>query len=88
MISNYAFKHEMTPKLIDEIYPCSQKQNTGNDDSKGVQNVGNFWYLYLKLSCDRRSFGQRVLVSDSHLDLTTTFFLSDSCRFLDVEHPL
>jgi hypothetical protein len=42
-----------------------------------------------KLCCDRRSVGQSVLVSSTHLGLKTRFlFLSDSCRFADVVCPL
>jgi hypothetical protein len=38
-----------------------------------------------KLCYDRRSVGQSVLVSSTHLGLTTRFLLlSDSCRFVDV----
>jgi hypothetical protein len=43
----------------------------------------------LKSSCDRRSVGQYVIVSSSHLELMTrSFFLSDNCWFLDVGCPL
>jgi hypothetical protein len=39
-----------------------------------------------KLCYDRRSVGQSVLVSSTHLGLTTRFLLlSDSCGFVDVE---
>jgi hypothetical protein len=54
----------------------------------GSQGNGGFilaTVMKLKLSCDRRSVGQSVLVSGSHLELS---FLSDNCGFLDVEHPL
>jgi hypothetical protein len=38
---------------------------------------------------DRRSVGQSVLVSSTHLRLTTRFLLlSDSCGFVDVGRPL
>jgi hypothetical protein len=38
-----------------------------------------------KLCYDRRSVGQSVLVSSTHLGLTTRFLLlSDSCGFVDV----
>jgi hypothetical protein len=43
----------------------------------------------MKLSFDRWSVGQCVLVSGSHLELKTRFsFPSDNCGFLDVGHPL
>jgi hypothetical protein len=42
-----------------------------------------------KLCYDRRSVGQSVLVSSTHLGLKNTFlFLSDSCGFVDVGRPL
>jgi hypothetical protein len=41
------------------------------------------------LCYDRRSVGQSVLVSSTHLGLTTRFlFLSDSCGYVDVGHHL
>jgi hypothetical protein len=47
--------------------------------------------IKLKLKCkllyDRRSVGQSVLVSGSHLEPMTSF-LSDDCGFLDKGHPL
>jgi hypothetical protein len=45
------------------------------------------WSWSLKLIYDRRSVGQSVLVSVSHLEPITTF-LSDDCGFLDVGHLL
>jgi hypothetical protein len=43
--------------------------------------------LKLKLSYDRRSVGQFVLVSGSHLEpMTRFFFLSENCGFHDVGH--
>jgi hypothetical protein len=43
----------------------------------------------LKLCYDRRSVGQSVLVSSTHLGLTTRFLLlSDSCGFVDVGRSL
>jgi hypothetical protein len=45
--------------------------------------------LKLKLSCDWRSVSQSVLMSGSRLELMTRFiFVSDSCGFHDVGHPL
>jgi hypothetical protein len=44
--------------------------------------------LKLKLSYDRRSVGQSVLVSGSFLELLTRFFLFDNCGFLAVGRPL
>jgi hypothetical protein len=42
-----------------------------------------------KLCYDRRSVGQSVLASSTHLGLTTRFlFLSDSCGFFDVGRSL
>jgi hypothetical protein len=42
-----------------------------------------------KLCYDRRSVGQSVLVSSTHLGLTTRFLLlSDSCGFVDVGRSL
>jgi hypothetical protein len=42
-----------------------------------------------KLRYDRRSVGQSVLVSSTHLGLTTRFLLlSDSCEFVDVGRSL
>jgi hypothetical protein len=42
-----------------------------------------------KLCNDRRSIGQSVLVSSTHLGLTTRFLLlPDSCGFVDVGRPL
>jgi hypothetical protein len=49
------------------------------------------WYTESKskLCYDRRSVGQCVLVSSTHLGLTTRFsLLSDSCRFVDVGRSL
>jgi hypothetical protein len=51
------------------------------------------WFSKLKsksnLCYDRQSFGQSILVSSTHLWLKTRlFFLSDSCRFIDVETSL
>jgi hypothetical protein len=43
-----------------------------------------FFLMKLKLIYDRRSVGQSVLVSDSHLKLVTRILFSDNCRFLDV----
>jgi hypothetical protein len=40
-----------------------------------------------KLCYERWSVGQSVLVSSTYLGLKTRFFLSDSCRFVDVGHP-
>jgi hypothetical protein len=42
----------------------------------------------LKLIYDQRSDGQSVMVSGSHLEPKTRFFLSENCGFLDVERPL
>jgi hypothetical protein len=42
-----------------------------------------------KLCYDWQSFGKSVLVSSTHLGPKTIFvFLSDSCKFVDVRHPL
>jgi hypothetical protein len=43
----------------------------------------------VKLCYDRQSVGQSVLVSSTHLGLTTRFlFLPDSCGFVDVRSSL
>jgi hypothetical protein len=44
--------------------------------------------LMLKLIYNRRSVGQSILVSASHLKLMTIFLFSDDCVFLNVGHPL
>jgi hypothetical protein len=44
--------------------------------------------MKLKLIYDRRSVGQSVLVSDSHLEPMTRFLFSDDFGFLDVGHCL
>jgi hypothetical protein len=47
------------------------------------------WKSKSKLCYDRRSVGQTVLVSSTHLKLTTRFLLmSDNCGFVDVGRPL
>jgi hypothetical protein len=43
----------------------------------------------MRLIYDRRSVGQSVLLSGSHLEPKTRFFfLSNNCEFLDAGHPL
>jgi hypothetical protein len=44
--------------------------------SKSLLYLGIIYFLKLKLSCDRRPFGQCVSVSGSHLELMTRCFFS------------
>jgi hypothetical protein len=61
------------------LFDCSRPQLPASHSNKSKS----------KVCCDRRSVGQSVLVSRTHLGPKTKgLLLSDRCGFVDVEHSL
>jgi hypothetical protein len=80
-VQNSALKYQLTTaKLVANLLHLSSFLFTGSQITTGSSRALNY---------DRRFFGQSVLVSSTHLGLTTTLLLlSDSCGFVHVGRSL
>jgi hypothetical protein len=58
------------------------------DERTGLSFIIKSQKVRSKSCYDRRSVGQSILVSSTHLGPKTRFLLSDSCGFVDVGRPL